>query len=63
MRCGFAVIWLTLLLQVRGLLSLYPDSPAGVLLKCELEVLRQLPRKALKTLTPLLAAPESCTQR
>jgi hypothetical protein len=49
--------------QVRGLLSCEPDSPAALLLKAELETSRQQPRKALKTLGPLLTAAHQHTIR
>jgi len=48
-------------LQVRALLLLQPASPTAVLLKALMEVLRQQPRKAIKSLAPLL--PATCTRR
>jgi hypothetical protein len=49
--------------QVRGLLSCRPDSPTAVLLKAQMDTCRQQPRKALKTLGPLLTAPQAHTTR
>lgn len=48
---------------MRGLLSCEPDSPAAVLLKAQLETSKQQPRKALKTLGPLLATAHQHTIR
>ncbi|WIA08513.1 hypothetical protein OEZ85_007947 [Tetradesmus obliquus] len=47
--------------EVRALLVLQPSSPVALLLKSQLEVLRQQPKKALKALGPLLAAISECT--
>jgi len=49
--------------QVRALLSCEPDSTAAVLLKSQLEAMRHQPRKALKSLGPLLTAPPELTSR
>ncbi|KAF6264492.1 hypothetical protein COO60DRAFT_127921 [Scenedesmus sp. NREL 46B-D3] len=49
--------------ELRALLVLQPSSPAAVLLKSQLDVLRQQPKKALKALGPLLAAISECTPR
>jgi predicted Zn-dependent protease len=49
--------------QLRALLAAHPDSPAAVLLKGQLEVMRQQPKKALKTVAPLLAAASQATVR
>lgn len=49
--------------QVRALLALQSESPVGVLMKAEVEVMRQQPRKAFKTLSPLLAASADQTAR
>jgi hypothetical protein len=49
--------------QVRGLLSCDPDSPAALLLKAQLETCRQQPKKALKTLGLLLTAQHQHTIR
>lgn len=49
--------------QVRGLLSCDPDSHAAVLLKAQAEAMRQQPKKALKTLAPVLTAAPQATIR
>jgi predicted Zn-dependent protease len=43
--------------EVRALQSLLPGSHAGALLRAQLDLLRQRPRKALKALQPLLGDP------
>lgn len=55
--------WLCHSVQVRGLLSCDPDSSAALLLKAQLETCRQQPKKALKTLGPLLTAQQQHTFR
>jgi hypothetical protein len=52
-----------IIFQVRALLLLQPSSPVAVLLKSQLEVLRQQPKKALKALGPLLSTINECTPR
>jgi hypothetical protein len=42
--------------QLRALLALQPDCPVVLLLKGQLDVLRQQPKKALRSVAPLLAA-------
>lgn len=49
--------------EVRGMLSCDPDSAAALLLKAQLETCRQQPKKALKTLGPLLTAQHQHTIR
>lgn len=48
---------------MRGLASYQPDSPSAVLLKAQLDACRQQPKKALKTLAPLLTVPQTHTVR
>jgi hypothetical protein len=50
-------------MQVRALLVLQPSSPVALLLKTQLEVLRQQPKKAFKALGPLLTTISDCTPR